>query len=95
MEGENDMQDKTTTPRTFKTHVNSLGLPLSRALKDMCNLAGELEQENIELRKHLLWLLTFPKCECVSHGCRWQQDKCCCGYDNKLQAALSAVAKGI
>ena len=38
------MQDKTTTPRTLKTHLNSLGLPLGRALKDMCNLAGELEK---------------------------------------------------
>lgn len=49
-----------------------------------------LERENAELRKLLTWLLSGPKCTCKDHDCRWQQEKCACGYDEKMQEALNA-----
>lgn len=51
---------------------------------------ADLKRDNAELRKLLTWLLSGPKCTCKDHDCRWQQEKCACGYDEKMQEALNA-----
>ena len=58
------------------------------------DFARQLERENAELREHLTWLLSSPRCTCYDPDCRWQLDDCTCGYDKKMKAALKAVAKG-